>query len=245
MEGVRAALQGGVDVNTKDENGWTGLMLAILFNHNSVVEILLSKPDIDVNLKANDGFCALSWAVFKQNNEALKMLMNFPGIDVNVVVHRETIVYRALIHQKIEGLKILLSHPGIDVNVVVNGETLVYRALRHQKSLKMVRHQKDLKILRHQEGLKMLLSHPGLTSHTLNQLGSEVMKNCYESWGEELKDLALLGVHIDITDEARKKLLPPYSTNRKKLEEVHFRRARFCCKVLKVIDEAKQKRQGQ
>ena len=149
LEGVRAALQGGVDVNTKDENGWTGLMLAILFNHNSVVEILLSKPDIDVNWKANDGFCALSWAVFKQNNEALKMLTNFPNIDVNVVVHGETIVYRALIHQNIEGLRILLSHPDIDVNIVVNGETLVYRALRHQKSLKMVRHQKELKILRH------------------------------------------------------------------------------------------------
>ena len=45
LEGVKAALQCGGDVNT-DENGWTGLMRAVHKNHNSVVELLLKTPNI-------------------------------------------------------------------------------------------------------------------------------------------------------------------------------------------------------
>ena len=38
LEGVKAALQRGADVNTKDEDGWPGLIWAVKINHNSVVE---------------------------------------------------------------------------------------------------------------------------------------------------------------------------------------------------------------
>jgi len=52
LEGVKAALQNGADVNTKnDKYGWTGLMKAMNFNHNSVVALLFNTPNIDVNLK--------------------------------------------------------------------------------------------------------------------------------------------------------------------------------------------------
>ena len=37
LEEVKAALQRGADVNTKDEHGWTGLMEAVFDNHNSVI----------------------------------------------------------------------------------------------------------------------------------------------------------------------------------------------------------------
>ena len=42
LEGVKAALQRGANVNTKDEYGWTGLMRAVTRsnvppNHNSVI----------------------------------------------------------------------------------------------------------------------------------------------------------------------------------------------------------------
>ena len=87
------------------------MMLAVFFNHNSVVEILLDTPNIDVNLRANDGYCALSWAVFSKNNEALKLLLNVPSIDVNIVLNGESAVYGALKHKNIEGAKMLISHP--------------------------------------------------------------------------------------------------------------------------------------
>ena len=36
LEGGKAALQSGADVNTKDKYGWTGLVRAVRSNHNSV-----------------------------------------------------------------------------------------------------------------------------------------------------------------------------------------------------------------
>ena len=83
LEGVKAALQRGEDVNTKDDAGRTGLMWAVIYNHNSVVDLLLSTPNIDVNQKNNYGKCALHWAV--RNTEGLKLLLNVPTIDVNIV----------------------------------------------------------------------------------------------------------------------------------------------------------------
>jgi len=35
LEGVKAALKSGADVNTKDEEGWTGLMEAVRLKHNT------------------------------------------------------------------------------------------------------------------------------------------------------------------------------------------------------------------
>ena len=50
LEGVKAALQSGIDVNTKDRNGWTGLINAVIYKHNSVVDLLLNtQTNIDVN----------------------------------------------------------------------------------------------------------------------------------------------------------------------------------------------------
>ena len=85
LEGVKALLQIGVDVNTKGEYGLTGLMWAVSKNHNSVVELLLNTPNIDVNLKSDDYWCPLDLAVEYKNIEALKMLLDVPTIDVNIV----------------------------------------------------------------------------------------------------------------------------------------------------------------
>ena len=85
MVGVKAALKNGADVNTMDKDGYTGLMLAISFNHNSVVALLLKAPNIDVNQKNDWGAFALNNAVFNSNIEALKLLLDFPNTDVNIV----------------------------------------------------------------------------------------------------------------------------------------------------------------
>ena len=85
LEGAKAALKSGVDVNTKDEIGFTGLMHALSFNHMSVVELLLNSPNIDLNQTNDWGWCALHFAVRCKNNDALKLLLNVPNIDVNIV----------------------------------------------------------------------------------------------------------------------------------------------------------------
>jgi len=113
-EGVKAALKSGTDVNTKGEYGWTGLMWAVINNHNSVVALLLNTPNIDVNQKDNQGRCALHWAVTWENIEALKLLLNAPNIDVNIVTNNGySAVHWAVFKDNIEGLKLLLSHPSL------------------------------------------------------------------------------------------------------------------------------------
>jgi len=110
LEGVKAALKSGIDVNTMDEDGYTGLMLAISFNHNSVVKLLLKTPNIDVNQKNDWGSFALNNAVYNSNIEALKLLLDFPSIDVNSVDNYGNSLVGC---HKIDVLKLLLSHPGL------------------------------------------------------------------------------------------------------------------------------------
>ena len=110
MEGVKAALKNGTDVNTMDEDGYTGLMLAISFNHNSVVELLLKTPNIDVNQKNYWGAFALNNAVYNSNIEALKLLLDLPSIDVNIVDNYGNSLVG---FHKLDVLKLVLSHPGL------------------------------------------------------------------------------------------------------------------------------------
>jgi len=165
LEGVKAALQSGDDVNSKYEVGWTGLMVAVSRNHNSVVGLLLKTPNIDVNQKDDDGKCALHWAAIWKNIEALKLLLEVPSIDVNIVDHRGwSALYMTLLagldfsvqcrNKNSEALKVLLEVPTIDVNTVDNtGENAVHWALNSERF----------------EGLKLLLCHPSVTALTLNQ----------------------------------------------------------------------------
>ena len=117
LEGVKAALQRGDDVNTKVEHGWTGLMWAVVKNHNSLVELLLKTPNIDVNQKSDNGWCALYRAVGRKNIEALKLLLNFTNIDVNIVDNNGKNAVHWTVSElgwdNIEGLKLLLSHPSL------------------------------------------------------------------------------------------------------------------------------------
>jgi len=169
LEGVKTALQSGDDVNTKDEDGWTGLMWAVSLNHNSVVDLLLEKPNIDVNLKSeSSGFCALHCAVFSQNSDGLKMLLNVPNINVNIMnIEGWSALDMTFLpflpgkhfagkcrNKHNEALKLLLNVPTIDVNTVDNrGENALHWALDTDSF----------------EGLKLLLHHPNLTALTLNQ----------------------------------------------------------------------------
>ena len=156
LEGVKAALQRGVDVNTTGEYNeyseydlqWTGLMWAVAENHSSVVELLLQTPNIDINWKDDQGCCALHLAVTGKKIEALKLLLNVPNIDAYMHICSQ------VWNHDTEVLKLLLNVPNIDVNIVNNhGESAVHRAATNFNT----------------EVLKLLLSHPNLTALTLNQ----------------------------------------------------------------------------
>merc|ERR1711971_1423292 len=185
LECVKAALQRGDDVNTKDEYGNTELISAVLFNHNSVVALLLNTPNIDVNIVDRHGESALHWAVNEYNeyNETLKLLLNVPNLDVNIVNNSgESALHEAVHRHRNEALKLLLDVPTIDVNLVnFDGKSAVHRAVSENNiednngcspvHAAVKRNTRDYRECYEEdiEGLKLLLSHPSLTALTLNQ----------------------------------------------------------------------------
>jgi len=209
LEEVKVALQRGVDVNTKDEHGWTGLMWAVRESHNSVVNLLLKTPNVDVNLKSDKrGNCALHAAVMSGNNEALKLLLDFPSIDVNIVAKDgQSVVHRAVSNANIEGLKLLFDVPNFNVNIVNNFGTSALHLALWRNNIEM---------------LKLLLTHPGLTAQTLNHKdfygATPAMMAVTEDKLEHLAVLATdLRVDLDIIERCRNQTL-------KVLEEAEQRR---------------------
>ena len=58
---VNYLIEKGVDVNTKEPNGWSALMFATMLGETESVEILV-KAGADVNAKTKDGETALQRA---------------------------------------------------------------------------------------------------------------------------------------------------------------------------------------
>ena len=183
LEGVKAALQSGVDVNTKGELGRTGLIEAVRYNHSSVVELLLKTPNIDVNQKAffkdKGGWSALHSAVARVTRvskvtrvtsndvEVLKLLLNVPNIDVNIEDNDgESALVHAVRGNNLVVLKLLLNVPSVHMNSVNSncrsryyGFTALHWAV--ENSVVDIKHNIEV--------FKLLLNHPSLTTLTLNQ----------------------------------------------------------------------------
>ena len=64
---MQAALQRGVDLNGKDQNGRTGLMLALIENQKEVAGFLLEQESVDINVVSDWGDTALHWVAWKDN----------------------------------------------------------------------------------------------------------------------------------------------------------------------------------
>lgn len=80
---IRQVLARGLDPNLREPgNGETGLILAMRYDANQTLDLLLSRPGIDIEAKAPNGNTALMMAAFRQNKPAvLKLLAR--GAQVN------------------------------------------------------------------------------------------------------------------------------------------------------------------
>ena len=78
---VRGAVGRGVDVNSVDTNGQSGLMMAVYCGHNQVVEWLLQQRDINVSRRNSDGWTALHLAVYGNEPAILSLLLAHPAAD--------------------------------------------------------------------------------------------------------------------------------------------------------------------
>ena len=72
---VIAAVGRGVDVNSVDTGGDSGLMEAVKNSHNQVIEWLLQQPAIDVSRRGWGGYTALHQAVWGKNPVGLSLLL--------------------------------------------------------------------------------------------------------------------------------------------------------------------------
>ena len=70
---VQTLLDMGVDVNAKDEFGWTALMTAVFHKHKEIANVLI-KNGADVNIKNKYGNTALTLATIKGDTKIVALL---------------------------------------------------------------------------------------------------------------------------------------------------------------------------
>lgn len=71
VDAVKEAIEQGVDIDFKDENGRTALMKAAFMNSLEVAKLLIEQG-ADVNAKREDGSTPLTWAGSAEMMDLLK-----------------------------------------------------------------------------------------------------------------------------------------------------------------------------
>jgi ankyrin repeat protein len=88
LQAVQAHIATGTDLNQKDPNGSTPLVIAALLGHVEICQMLIA-GGADLNLKNNDGSTALMGAAFMCHPEIVKALLA-KGADTNIRINTGT-----------------------------------------------------------------------------------------------------------------------------------------------------------
>lgn len=110
-ETLTELLDEGCDVNTKDENGWTPLLLASTKDHVEMVELLLDRSADPELATEKDGKTALMWAVGEENIEIIRLLID-KGADINAKGKFENTALRIAKRRKFNDIIELLQEAG-------------------------------------------------------------------------------------------------------------------------------------
>ena len=117
---VKILLENGVDVNAKDNDLVTALMMASRFGYTETVKLLL-KNRAKIDEKANDGNTALMLASYEGQTEIVKILLA-NGANVNAKANNNaTSLIVASLGGHIKTVEVLLGN-GADVNAKASGE---------------------------------------------------------------------------------------------------------------------------
>jgi len=198
----------GINVNAKDNNGDTALMMASNEGNTEIAKLLLSKPGINVNAKGNYGDTALMMASYNGDEEIVKLLLDKPDININA---KNKVGKTALIITSYNGdeeiVKLLLAKPGIDVNAK---NIYGYRAFncRYAKIVELLLFTGSIDVNStnnndgntalldaskngHTEVVKVLLTVTGINVNAQNKYGKTALMNASKKGHTEIAKLLL------------------------------------------------------
>ena len=107
-----------VDVNSKDEDGYTPLHTACRYGQLVIVNFLVSLPSLDVNIKNTGCYTPLHTACRYGQLDIIKFLLSLPSVDVNIRDDSGyTPLHTACHYGKLDIMKCLVSSSSVDVNI--------------------------------------------------------------------------------------------------------------------------------
>jgi len=116
-DAIISLVEQGADVNAKDDDGNTALMLAVDEQNNGDIVKCLVEHGADINAKNDDGETALIWAALDSGNENVVKYLVEKGADVNIKGEegQTPLMCAALRSNNGNVVKYLVEH-GADVN---------------------------------------------------------------------------------------------------------------------------------
>lgn len=196
-----------IDVNIRDSEGDTALMLAIdhfedAENYEDIAELLLNHKDIDVNIQNNDGDTALMSAMARGEKRIVELLLNHPNIDVNNKnnVDATTALETGTIFGRQETVKLLLNHEDINVNIRDDkGMTALICATAYydididklrQQGCPWIKDKAEMSLGK-QEIVKLLLDHEDIDVNIQDEKGKTALMYAAEHNHKEIVELLL------------------------------------------------------
>ena len=210
-----------INVNARNKNGETTLILASKKEYIVSVQYLLIKPDIDVNAKDYNGSTALMWACnLNSDSKIIEALLNTPSIDINTPNNNNNtpLIYTAMnTKEHIKIVENLLKMPNININIknnsgytalsyaALNGHTKIVRALLSVPGIEINISNNaggSALILSAWKGyteiVKALLSSPGIDINSKNINGYSALMSASQSGHIEIVRILLEMQDIDI-----------------------------------------------
>ncbi len=129
---IKVLVDAGVDVNAKNDDGFTALQDSLIYHENKDVfnALIETGADINVNWFGEGGNTLIHYAVWKKHHTAIKVLVD-AGVDINAKNDNGfTALQHSLAYHENKDVFNALIETGADVNVRDNdGHSILYNAI--------------------------------------------------------------------------------------------------------------------